>query len=59
MTKGYLRDTMICVKQKATNGVFRLKHEKARKLIATGEWSFTTKSAWKSSGRKYYEQTQG
>jgi hypothetical protein len=41
---------MKCIK--SGDKVIRVDDEKARKLVESGKWKFSTKGAWKSGGRK-------
>ena len=54
---------MKCIKKQVTlrDGapsikVVRATDKRADKLVSAGTWSYTSKSGWKSTGRKYYKQ---
>lgn len=36
----------------AQGSVYRVTDEKAAQLVQTGDWKYTSKKAWKDSGRK-------
>jgi hypothetical protein len=53
----YIFGTSKCIRNRNTYEVFRTDFDTATRLVAGKGWSYTSKSAWKSGGRKYYEES--
>lgn len=56
-------ERMRCIRSKVfgsrADQVYRVSAEEARARVETGEWCYTSKGAWKATGREYLHQTAG